>query len=455
MSGLFAQEDFSLQLFSVWRDLLAEKKLPAMDRWLKNRNKMYRSATRGNPKGVKASATLPTSLTLSAALISGVRFMQLASCLEHAYTHQLSHIDWLDWDSRWEYADVKKIPLAHFWYWIELRTSSMSDEAPPSHPKKMRDQVARAAFFSQWSVQMNTSDNMPAFLLWNGLRPQWLPLLIERAALSHWSEADICSFIRMQTQTPPLWLRAQGGKTAQDIYARLQHQGVSVAMDEGGHVYARGGKGITSTQAYQDGFVEIQDLASQMIAGAVAAQPGQKVWDACAGAGGKTLAVASSMNNKGVIVATDLHGYKLDELKRRSKRAGFYNVRTFEWTGTAPLRLPKEVAQQQGFDWVLVDAPCTSAGTWRRNPDARWRFDEADTAELIALQRQLLTHVIPAVRQGGYLVYATCSWQASENEQQIEWFVQNHPQFTLHSQSLLGAPALDADTMFVAVLKLS
>jgi 16S rRNA (cytosine967-C5)-methyltransferase len=153
------------------------------------------------------------------------------------------------------------------------------------------------------------------------------------------------------------------------------------------------------------------------------------------------------------LLATDLHSYKLEELKRRAKRAGVYNIRTFEWQGREALRLPAEAARQQGFDWVLVDAPCTSAGTWRRNPDARWRFHAADTAELLDLQKTILDSASQAVRRGGQLVYATCSWQVSENEAQVAGFLTAHPDFTLQSSTLVGAPEWDADTMFVAVLK--
>ena len=117
------------------------------------------------------------------------------------------------------------------------------------------------------------------------------------------------------------------------------------------------------------------------------------------------------------------------------------------------MRLPKEVAQQKGFDWVLVDAPCSSAGTWRRNPDARWRFNPTDTEELVALQRQILTNAEKGVRANGHLVYATCSWQVSENEAQVKWFLENHPNFSLVSQTMLGAPQQDSDAMFVAILK--
>ena len=234
---------------------------------------------------------------------------------------------------------------------------------------------------------------------------------------------------------------------------KLQQDAVHVELDEHGHLFARGGKHLSGAAAHKEGWVEIQDLASQQIALAVDVKAGQKVWDCCAGAGGKSLAIAARMNNKGVVIATDLHGYKLEELKRRSKRAEFHNIRSFEWAGDEPLRLPKEVAQQQGFDWVLIDAPCSSAGTWRRNPDARWRLSETDTKELIALQQQILINAAKAVRVNGHLVYATCSWQVSENEAQVEWFEKNNAEFTLISQTMLGAPFQDSDAMFVAILK--
>ncbi len=152
-----------------------------------------------------------------------------------------------------------------------------------------------------------------------------------------------------------------------------------------------------------------------------------------------------------MVLATDLHAYKLEELKRRAKRAQVFNVRSFTWDGEAPLRLPAEAARQQGFDWVLLDAPCTAAGTWRRNPDARWRFSPQDSHELVQLQARLLALAAQAVRPGGNLVYATCSWQLAENEAQLAPLLAQGWQLQL--SQLLGAPELDADTMYVARLQ--
>jgi 16S rRNA (cytosine967-C5)-methyltransferase len=152
-------------------------------------------------------------------------------------------------------------------------------------------------------------------------------------------------------------------------------------------------------------------------------------------------------------VATDLKEFKLTELKKRAKRAGIANIRTFVWDGEAPLRLPKEIARQKGFDKVLVDAPCTATGTWRRNPDARNRLNDDYLNELTALQQQLLNHASDAVRSGGKLIYATCSWLAEENEDAVETFLKNRPEFSLETSHMLGAPDVDSDTMFVAIMK--
>ncbi|MES2676419.1 MAG: RsmB/NOP family class I SAM-dependent RNA methyltransferase [Pseudomonadota bacterium] len=448
--GFFTNDEFSQQLFSAWRELLSEKQLPALDRWLKGRNKIQHA------KHVrKVDQSFKQQMGLSAALFAGVRYLQFACALEHAYqiadtaVEGEALLDVRAWDAQWKFEEVKKIPVANFWFWVELRLKGANQVLP----RKLRDAEPRAQFFKRFAAQLNQPDKAPEFLLWNGLRPMWYPLLQERAAVSGWSAEQLQNFIVQQNQSPPIWLRVQRDKPVRDAYNDLVHQGVNVSITQDGKISAQGGKGVSATKIFQEGFIEVQDLASQQIAEAVNVKTGEKVWDCCAGAGGKTVAIASGMNNKGVVVATDLHGYKLEELKRRTKRAEIFNVRSFEWAGNEPLRLPKEIAQQQGFDWVLVDAPCSSAGTWRRNQDARWRFNEKDTAELITLQQQILTNAAPAVRAKGHLVYATCSWQVSENEAQVKWFLENHADFSLRSQSILGAPLQDSDTMFVAVLQ--
>ena len=188
-----------------------------------------------------------------------------------------------------------------------------------------------------------------------------------------------------------------------------------------------GRRPVTSGPAFQTGLVEIQDEGSQLIATLVDARPGMRVADWCAGAGGKTLALAATMENRGQIVACDVSASRLDGAVRRLRRAGVHNVeRHLIEPGD------KWIKRRAGsFDRVLVDAPCTGTGTWRRNPDARLRLTERDLAELQPKQAAILDTAQSLVRKGGRLVYATCSLLAEENEAQVSAFLARHPDFAV------------------------
>ncbi len=183
---------------------------------------------------------------------------------------------------------------------------------------------------------------------------------------------------------------------------------------------------VTTGPAFQSGLVEIQDEGSQLVALMVGAAPGMRVADWCAGAGGKTLALAMTMENKGQIVACDVSAPRLEGAVRRLRRAGVHNVEQhLIATGD------KWAKRRAGsFDRVLVDAPCTGTGTWRRNPDARLRLVERDLLELVPKQAAILDAASRLVRNGGRLVYATCSVLLEENEAQVQAFVAAHPEFS-------------------------
>ncbi len=188
-----------------------------------------------------------------------------------------------------------------------------------------------------------------------------------------------------------------------------------------------GRRPVTSGPAFQTGLVEIQDEGSQLVAALVDARPGMRVADWCAGAGGKTLALAATMENRGQIVACDVSASRLDGAVRRLRRAGVHNVeRHLIEAGD------KWIKRRAGsFDRVLVDAPCTGTGTWRRNPDARLRLTERDLAELLPKQAAILDVAQSLVRKGGRLVYATCSLLEEENEAQVSAFLARHTGFVL------------------------
>jgi 16S rRNA (cytosine967-C5)-methyltransferase len=184
-------------------------------------------------------------------------------------------------------------------------------------------------------------------------------------------------------------------------------------------------KPIEHWTAFRAGQVEVQDEGSQIVAMLVDAKPGMKVADYCAGAGGKTLALAAAMGNEGRIVACDTSEGRLDRARVRLRRAGVHNVETHllstgdKWTKR----------QAGAFDRVLVDAPCSGSGTWRRNPDARWRYGPDDLDALIEDQRQILDRAAKLVKSGGRLVYATCALLREENEDQVASFLERNPGF--------------------------
>jgi 16S rRNA (cytosine967-C5)-methyltransferase len=198
----------------------------------------------------------------------------------------------------------------------------------------------------------------------------------------------------------------------------------------------QGRRPVTAGPAFQSGLVEIQDEGSQLVALITGAEPGMRVVDWCAGAGGKTLALAAMMRNRGQIIACDVSAPRLDAAVRRLRRAGVHNVERH-------LLEPgdKWAKRRAGaFDRVLVDVPCTGTGTWRRNPDARQRLNEADLHELLPRQAGILHTAQSLVRKGGRLVYATCSLLAEENEAQVTAFLHSHPDFAIVPASQAWPP---------------
>jgi 16S rRNA (cytosine967-C5)-methyltransferase len=222
---------------------------------------------------------------------------------------------------------------------------------------------------------------------------------------------------------------------------------------------------LASLPMLRNGEIEIQDEGSQLVAMLVDARPGERVVDFCAGAGGKTLAIAAQMANKGHVVACDVLDKRLKRAAERFRRAGLHNIETRPLASETDRWVKRHRAS---FDRVLVDAPCSGTGTWRRNPDARWRPLGPGLDNLLPLQASILASAARLVKPGGRLVYATCSMLAEENEVQVGAFLAASPDFRVvplreaaprltdsaHPDFLALTPARhDTDGFFAAVMQ--
>ena len=255
----------------------------------------------------------------------------------------------------------------------------------------------------------------------------------------------------------PLWLRLQGLGPPAAALAEFAERGWTWRQSEllPGAVALAPEADVAATDAYRDGRVEIQDLGSQLLLESVGVESGGRWFDACAGAGGKALQLAGLLGPDGRIDAHDIRPAALAELNRRAARAGLAG------------RISTVSAAGEGYDGVLVDAPCSGSGTWRRSPHLKWVISAAQVAACARRQLALLGQCAQLVRPGGLLVYATCSLGRSENEEVTRRFLATQPGFAVaplartfggerRGAGLLFLPAThDSDGFFVASLRRS
>jgi len=237
--------------------------------------------------------------------------------------------------------------------------------------------------------------------------PRWLAA----RWLDRYGFAATEAWLRFNNQPAPLTLRVNRLRTTGTALAEaLAAHGVQVlpgrfAPDAW---VVRKGNPLLTPLADTGAFV-VQDEASQLVASLVSARAGERVLDACASPGGKTTAIAAAMGDRGLIVATDVRGRRVDLLARTVRASGAHSVKIVQADASAlPLRAT--------FDWVLLDVPCSGLGTLRRDPDVRWRRSETDLVRLAASQRQMLEETARVLAPGGRLVYSTCSSEPEENE---------------------------------------
>jgi 16S rRNA (cytosine967-C5)-methyltransferase len=207
-------------------------------------------------------------------------------------------------------------------------------------------------------------------------------------------------------------------------------------------------KNVFLTEAFKRGYFEVQDASSQLVAPFLQVEPGMRVIDTCAGAGGKTLHLAAIMENKGQIIALDIYGGKLAQLKKRAKRAGVHNVDMRVIDSTKVIKKLKDSA-----DAVLIDAPCSGIGVLKRNPDSKWKLQPEFMDKIRDTQAEILDKYSQMVKPGGKLVYATCSILPSENENQVKTFLDLHKEFKFVEDKKISPSKSGFDGFYMALLE--
>jgi 16S rRNA (cytosine967-C5)-methyltransferase len=244
----------------------------------------------------------------------------------------------------------------------------------------------------------------------------------------------------------PVFLRVNRLRATRDeVLGWLADEGVAASAVEGlpdGVVL----EGTLPKRLAADPRIAFQDGGSQRVVPAMDVGPGMRVIDACAGAGGKTLHLAAEMRGRGELVALDIHEGKLDELRKRAARAGVENLRVESWSSASDARWRGRA------DRVLIDAPCSGLGTLRRQPDLKWRLDDARIEFVRATQRELLDRAAAWVKPGGCLTYATCSVLPSENREPIERFLADDPDWELRREERIDPEPGGFDGFYVATL---
>ena len=301
---------------------------------------------------------------------------------------------------------------------LTYRAIRACGEVPPDGRAAMlllagEDQAMTALFDGSRHAPQPVSPGEPVAT--GGIAPAWLEASLARSGVSRTEAADLL-------ERAPLDIRVNALKADREALS-LPVEAHHTAAPQG--LRLPPGTPVEQWDAYREGLIEVQDAGSQLACLAAEARPDEVVVDLCAGAGGKTLALAAAMAGRGQLLAADTDRTRLSRLAPRAERAGAGFIKTLLLD---PGREHQALSDWQGrADAVLVDAPCSGTGTWRRNPEGRWRLSEAQLARNVALQVRLLDLAAELVRSGGRLVYVTCSLLDEEGGDQAEAFLSRHP----------------------------
>lgn len=277
--------------------------------------------------------------------------------------------------------------------------------------------------------------------------PKDLLFVLKRNWPDNYSEI-LLSLVKL----PAIYIRVNTllGYRVEQINERLLKQGAKceIATESASAIKITNAFNLYGSDVFKEGAIEQQDLASQMVSEFLNPKPGDRVVDACAGNGGKTLHIAALTQNKGKILSLDVYQRKIEEMRKRLRKAGANNVEA------KLIDSQKTIKRLYGtFDKVLIDAPCTGSGVYRRNPDAKYHFSSGLLDKLIKEQDEILKNYAPLAKKEGEIVFATCSVLKDEGEERISKFLNDNPDFILLEEKRIMPYDYDCDGFYMAKLK--
>ena len=315
-------------------------------------------------------------------------------------------------------------------------------------------QILKQAEFPAWTEFKNANptyiykrkEEASKFLEIAQSIPDWLNKLGKEQLGDKW-EAEITAL----NQPASLIIRTNTLKTTREqLLQQLNKLEISASKLDNSYpdaIVIKKRINLFTNQLFKQGLFEVQDASSQKVAAYLNVEPGMHVIDACAGAGGKTLHLSALMQNKGRIISMDTEAWKLDELKKRAKRAGAQNIETRQIEANTINKL------QNKADRLLLDVPCSGLGVIRRNPDAKWKLTPEFIKNIQATQQQIITQYAKMLKPDGLMVYATCSILPEENNWQVEKFLKENKNFQLINQEKISASTSGFDGFYMALIK--
>ncbi|HOK04734.1 MAG TPA: RsmB/NOP family class I SAM-dependent RNA methyltransferase [Victivallales bacterium] len=354
--------------------------------------------------------------------------------------------------------------LFRWWGWISIIIQIPNIHQLVNNKRKLDESLFLAEEIRKILNQTGTTSNLheiakiisSQFKIQNLIPESLFPNFFKQALSPMINFAKISMVFQSR---PPIWLRVEKNKKQHLIKTLIKLNAVyekSDILPEAIKIL-KFEKSLYELSEFKKGFFEIQDFSSQMVATIANPKEGEKWLDVCAGAGGKTLHLADLMKNKGSITAIDKDEKKISELKRRAKRHKFSNIHPIVADATKI-----NSRRKYFYDGIIVDAPCSCSGTWRRNPDARWRLREKDLEDFHSLQLQILSTSAKSLKRNGYLIYATCSVFHNENEKIVENFLKQNKDFEIadfenpinkipcSGYFYVDPSVCDSDSMFIA-----